>query len=300
MVFLITGSNGLLGQKILKNLVDQNSKVIATSKGKNRNKDSNHYTYESLDITNEKEVSQVLNLHQPDVVFNTAAMTNVDLCEDERVLCDKLNVDAVGFLANLCLEIDAHLIHISTDFIFDGEDGPYSEKDIPNPLSYYGKSKYKSEKLLNNHLCKSSILRTIVLFGVAENLTKSNIVLWVKDQLENLNKINIIDDEFRAPTLAEDLAEACVLVAKKKAFGIFHICGKDLMSIYDMVVVIANFYNFDVRLINRISTKTLNQKAQRPPKTGFILDKAINKLGYNPHSFEECLIIIDEQLKNNN
>jgi len=300
MVFLITGSNGLLGQKILKKLVDQNSKVIATSKGKNRNKDSNHYTYESLDITNEKEVSQVLNLHQPDVVFNTAAMTNVDLCEDERVLCDKLNVDAVGFLANLCLEIDAHLIHISTDFIFDGEDGPYSEKDIPNPLSYYGKSKYKSEKLLNNHLCKSSILRTIVLFGVAENLTKSNIVLWVKDQLENLNKINIIDDEFRAPTLAEDLAEACVLVAKKKAFGIFHICGKDLMSIYDMVVVIANFYNFDVRLINRISTKTLNQKAQRPPKTGFILDKAINKLGYNPHSFEECLIIIDEQLKNNN
>ena len=300
MVFLITGSNGLLGQKILKNLVDQNSKVIATSKGKNRNKDSNHYTYESLDITNEKEVSQVLNLHQPDVVFNTAAMTNVDLCEDERVLCDKLNVDAVGFLANLCLEIDAHLIHISTDFIFDGEDGPYSEKDIPNPLSYYGKSKYKSEKLLSNHLCKSSILRTIVLFGVAENLTKSNIVLWVKDQLENLNKINIIDDEFRAPTLAEDLAEACVLVAKKKAFGIFHICGKDLMSIYDMVVVIANFYNFDVRLINRISTKILNQKAKRPPKTGFILDKAINKLGYNPHSFEECLIIIDEQLKNNN
>ena len=300
MVFLITGSNGLLGQKILKKLVDQNSKVIATSKGKNRNKDSNHYTYESLDITNEKEVSQVLNLHQPDVVFNTAAMTNVDLCEDERVLCDKLNVDAVGFLANLCLEIDAHLIHISTDFIFDGEDGPYSEKDIPNPLSYYGKSKYKSEKLLNNHLCKSSILRTIVLFGVAENLTKSNIVLWVKDQLENLNKINIIDDEFRAPTLAEDLAEACVLVAKKKAFGIFHICGKDLMSIYDMVVVIANFYNFDVRLINRISTKILNQKAKRPPKTGFILDKAINKLGYNPHSFEECLIIIDEQLKNNN
>ena len=90
------------------------------------------------------------------------------------------------------------------------------------------------------------------------------------------------------------------MVAQRKAFGIFHICGKDLMSIYDMVVVIANFYNFDVNLINRISTATLNQQARRPPKTGFILDKAINELGYNPHSFEECLIIIDEQLKNNN
>ena len=300
MIVLVTGSNGLLGQKILENLRTNDYTIIATSKGKNRVKQGNYYTYESLDITQEKEVKRILNLYSPDVVFNTAAMTNVDLCEDERPMCDKLNIHAVGFLANSCLKIDAHLIHISTDFVFDGKDGPYSENDIPNPLSYYGKSKYKSEKLLNNHLCKSSILRTIVLFGIAENLTKSNIVLWAKDQLENSNKINIIDDEFRAPTLAEDLAEACVLVAKKKAFGVFHICGKDLMSIYEMVVVIANFYNFDVNLINRISTKKLNQKAKRPHKTGFILDKAINKLGYNPYSFEECLIIIDEQLKNNN
>ena len=300
MIVLITGSNGLLGQKILENLRKNDYTIIATSKDENRVKQDNFYTYESLDITQEKEVNRVLNLYSPDVVFNTAAMTNVDLCETERAICDKLNVDAVGFLANSCLKIDAHLIHISTDFIFDGNDGPYSENDIANPLSYYGKSKYKSEKLLNTHLCKSSILRTIVLFGIAENLTKNNIVLWAKDQLENSNKINIIDDEFRAPTLAEDLAEACVLVAQKKAFGVFHICGKDLMSIYEMVVAIANFYNFDVNLINRISATKLNQKAKRPPKTGFILDKAINKLGYNPHSFKECLIIIEEQLNNNN
>jgi len=300
MIVLVTGSNGLLGQKILENLRKNDYTIIATSKGENRVKQDNYYTYESLDITQEEEVNRILNLYSPDVVFNTAAMTNVDLCENERAICDKLNVDAVGLLANSCLKIDAHLIHISTDFVFDGKDGPYSENDIPNPLSYYGKSKYKSEKLLNTHLCKSSILRTIVLFGIAENLTKNNIVLWAKDQLENSNKINIIDDEFRAPTLAEDLAEACVLVAQKKAFGVFHICGKDLMSIYEMVVAIANFYNFDVNLINRISAAKLNQKAKRPLKTGFILDKAINKLGYNPHSFKECLIIIEEQLNNNN
>ena len=153
MVFLITGSNGLLGQKILKKLANQDSKVIATSKGKNRNKHSNHYTYESLDITNEGEVSRVLNLYKPDVVFNTAAMTNVDLCEEQRDFCDALNVHAVNYLANSCLNIDAHLIHISTDFIFDGKDGPYSEEDIPNPISYYGESKLKSEKLLYNHNC---------------------------------------------------------------------------------------------------------------------------------------------------
>ena len=297
MVFLITGSNGLLGQKILKKLADQNSKVIATSKGKNRNKDSNHYTYESLDITNEKEVSQVLNLHQPDVVFNTAAMTNVDLCEDERVLCDKLNVDAVGFLANLCLEIDAHLIHISTDFIFDGEDGPYSEEDKPNPLSYYGLSKLKSEKLLQSHSVKWTVLRTIIVFGVGENLSKGNIVLWAKGALEKGDPLNIIDDQFRAPTLAEDLADICILAAKRKAFGIFNASGKDIMSIYEIVERIAKHYGNSTENLNKISTETLKQKAGRPPKTGFILDKSRNELGYNPHSFEECLSIIDQQLK---
>ena len=149
MIVLITGSNGLLGQKILENLRKNDYTIIATSKGRNRVKQDNFYTYESLDITQEKEVNRVLNLYSPNVVFNTAAMTNVDLCETERAICDKLNVDAVGFLANSCLKIDAHLIHISTDFIFDGNDGPYSENDIANPISYYGKYKYKSEREKN-------------------------------------------------------------------------------------------------------------------------------------------------------
>jgi len=296
MIYLITGSNGLLGQKILKKLTDDNSHVIATSKGANRNIKNDFYIYESLDITDEKKVIKVLTYYKPDIVFNTAAMTNVDLCEEKKDLCDNLNIHAVNYLADSCLNIDAHLIHISTDFIFDGKDGPYSEDDLPNPLSYYGESKYKSEKLLITHNCKSSILRTIVLFGVADNLTKSNIVLWAKEQLETNNEINIIDDEYRAPTLAEDLAEACISVAKNNAFGIFHVSGKDLMSIYDLVINIANFFKFDVTLVNRINSKALNQKAKRPRKTGFILDKAKNILNYNPHTFIECLEIIDKQL----
>jgi len=296
MIYLITGSNGLLGQKILKKLTDDNSHVIATSKGANRNIKNDFYIYESLDITDEKKVIKVLTYYKPDIVFNTAAMTNVDLCEEKKDLCDNLNIHAVNYLADSCLNIDAHLIHISTDFIFDGKDDPYSEDDLPNPLSYYGESKYKSEKLLITHNCKSSILRTIVLFGVADNLTKSNIVLWAKEQLETNNEINIIDDEYRAPTLAEDLAEACISVAKNNAFGIFHVSGKDLMSIYDLVINIANFFKFDVTLVNRINSKALNQKAKRPRKTGFILDKAKNILNYNPHTFIECLEIIDKQL----
>ena len=298
MKVLITGSNGLLGQKLLHKLrVDEGVNLVATSKGENRVSEKNGYTYFDLDITNKNAVTQLIASEKPQVVFNTAAMTNVDLCEEKKEACDSLNVNAVQYLSVACQQIDAHLIHISTDFIFDGEDGPYKEEDKPNPLSYYGLSKLKSENIVKESDCNWTILRTIIVFGVGENLSKSNIVLWAKGALEKDEPLNIIDDQFRAPTLAEDLADACILAAKKKAYGIFNASGKDIMSIYEIVERIAKHYRNTTKNLNKISTATLNQKAGRPPKTGFILDKAINELGYNPHSFEECLTIIDEQLK---
>ena len=298
MKVLITGSNGLLGQKLLHKLrVDEGVNLVATSKGENRVSEKNGYTYFDLDITNKNAVTQLIASEKPQVVFNTAAMTNVDLCEEKKEACDSLNVNAVQYLSVACQQIEAHLIHISTDFIFDGEDGPYKEEDKPNPLSYYGLSKLKSENIVKESDCNWTILRTIIVFGVGENLSKSNIVLWAKGALEKDEPLNIIDDQFRAPTLAEDLADACILAAKKNAYGIFNASGKDIMSIYEIVERIAKHYRNTTKNLNKISTATLNQKAGRPPKTGFILDKAINELGYNPHSFEECLTIIDEQLK---
>jgi len=298
MKILITGSNGLLGQKLLYKLrQDSSVHLIATSKGENRVSEKEGYTYFDLDITDNDAVAQLIISEKPQVVVNTAAMTNVDLCEDEKQACDSLNVDAVRYLADACEKNDAHLIQISTDFVFDGEDGPYKEEDKPNPLSYYGLSKLKSEQLLQAHSVKWTILRTIIVFGIGENLSKGNIVLWAKGALAKGDPLNIIDDQFRAPTLAEDLADICILAAKKKALGIFNASGKDIMSIYEIVERIAKHYGNSTENLNKISTATLKQKAGRPPKTGFILDKSINELGYNPHSFEECLTIIDEQLK---
>jgi len=298
MKILITGSNGLLGQKLLHKLrVDNSVELIVTSRGENRVSEQSNYKYIDLDITDETAVAQIITEQNPNVVINTAAMTNVDLCEEEKSECDDLNVNAVQYLADACEKIEAHLIHISTDFIFDGENGPYKEEDEPNPLSYYGLSKLKSEQLLQDRTLKWTILRTIIVFGVGENLSKGNIVLWAKGALEKGDPLNIIDDQFRAPTLAEDLADACILAATKKAFGVFNASGKDIMSIYEIVERIAKHYGNTTENLNRISTATLNQTAGRPPRTGFILDKSRKVLGYNPHSFEECLAIIDEQLK---
>ena len=292
---LITGSNGLLGQKLILFLRD-NHELLATSIGACRMNNQSGFAYQNLDITNEQSVRKIVLDFQPDCIINTAAMTNVDACEDNQEACDKINVYAVQYLADACTEVGAHLVHISTDFIFDGEDGPYKEEDQANPLSYYGLSKWKSEQILQKHSCDWAVLRTIIVYGTADNLSRGNIVLWGRRALQKGDSLNIIDDQFRSPTLAEDLAQACVLAVEKRAKGVYHASGKDIMSILEMLERMADFYGCDKSIINRISTSTLNQKAKRPPKTGFILDKSINELAYQPHSFEEGLAIVEQQI----
>lgn len=301
MKILITGSNGLLGQKLVKLLANKEGiNLLATSTGENRIKAITGFDYISLDITNKLQVEQVFNQFKPNVVINTAAMTNVDACEDKKEECWNLNVNAVKNLIEASEKHQTHLIHLSTDFIFDGKDGPYKEEDKPNPLSYYGESKYEAEKLVQQANTKWSIVRTIIVYGVVEDMSRSNIVLWAKQALEKGNPLTIVNDQFRMPTLAEDLAYACWLIAEKSATGIYHICGKDFMSILELVNRVADFYGYDKSIISPIASASLNQAAKRPPKTGFVLDKSYKELGYSPCSFEEGLGIVTEQLKAQN
>ncbi len=301
MKILITGSNGLLGQKLVKLLAEKdNVELLATSKGENRINNKEGYKYQSLDITNKEEVFDVVEKFEPNTVINTAAMTNVDACESDKELCWDLNVNAVKYLIEAAQHSNTHLIHLSTDFVFDGEKGPYKEEDEPNPLSYYGKSKYEAENLLQQSNIKWSIARTVIVYGIGENMSRSNIVLWAKEALEKGNPLTIVDDQFRSPTLAEDLAMGCWLIAEKEAEGIFHLSGKDTMSIIDLVYRVADFYHLDKSIVTAIKSSSLNQAAKRPPKTGFILNKAIKELDYSPCSFEQGLAILTQQLGSTN
>lgn len=297
---LLTGSNGLLGQKLVHQLKNNTKfNLIATSKGENRISDEKGYTYLSLDITNAEQISEIFDEFQPDIVVNTAAMTNVDACENNKKQCWDLNVNAVSYLITESEKINAHLIHLSTDFIFDGENGPYTEDDDPNPLSYYGESKYQAELLIkNSKLKKWAIARTIIVYGIVEDMSRSNVVLWAKSALEKGDPINVVDDQFRAPTLAEDLARGCVLIAEKEAFGVYNVSGKNIMSILELVNQVADFYQLDKSKISPIKSETLNQAAKRPPVTGFDLSKSKLILGYTPLSFKEGLQELDKQLQN--
>lgn len=298
MKILITGSNGLLGQKLIYLLRGREDiSLIATSKGENRTHEKAGYRYHDMDITDDQHVFTLMDQIKPDCIINTAAMTNVDACENNRELCKRLNVDAVETMATWSEKNKAHLIQLSTDFVFDGNNGPYKEDDIPNPLSYYAWSKLESEKLLAKHHLDWAVVRTIIIYGVVDDAQRSNVVLWTKQSLEQKKTIQVISDQYRSPTLAEDLAAACEAIALKRATGIFHICGKECMSILEIVYLVADFFNLDKSYIRPVTTQELNQAAKRPLRTGFILDKAIHDLGYHPHSFPEGLAIIKKQLE---
>lgn len=294
---LITGSNGLLGQKLIDLYLKNNDvKLIATARGINRYPTDDGYEYAIMDITSFEQVQEVIKKHKPHCIINTAAMTNVDQCEEDMVGAENLNINAVSHLIDAANQVDAHFIQLSTDFIFDGKAGPYKEDDEPNPLSFYGKTKLEAEKIIRTKSNKWSIIRTILVYGIVHDMSRSNIVLWAKNALEKGQPLKIVDDQFRSPTLAEDLAIGCQLVEQKEAEGIYNISGKDQMSIVSLVERVADYFQLDKTSIERVSSSTLNQPAKRPPITGFNLERSIKELGYNPHSFEEGIELLMRQL----
>lgn len=300
---LVTGSNGLLGQKIIYRLLEKkNCEIIAAARGANRLTEQRGYIYHDLDITSESKVHEVIDYYKPDVVIHPAAMTNVDACENHKEDCWKSNVLAVKYFTEALKKhksqnYDPHFIHLSTDFVFDGENGPYKETDTPNPQSYYAESKLESEKITQASGLKHAIVRTIIIYGVTDGNQRSNIVLWVKNSLTNGQKINVITDQFRSPTLAEDLAHGCITIAERGATGIYHLSGPETFSIWQLAEMIADFWGLNKALMNPVTSAELNQPAKRPPVTGFILDKARKDLDYNPKPFLEGLKVVDEQLK---
>ena len=293
---LVTGANGLLGQKLTA-LLDREPGVslIATARGTQRSP-LVRGVFRALDVTRQDEVNSLISEAQPDIVIHTAAMTQVDQCETDREACWLSNVSAVKFIAYACEAQSAHLVQLSTDFVFDGTHGPLDEKAVPHPISYYGESKLAAELLVQKIITPWTIIRTVLVYGTTKDQGRSNIVLWVKKSLEEGKPIRVVNDQWRTPTLAEDLATGCWLAASKKVTGIFHISGAEMMTPYDIALRTADYFKLDKSLIKETNSNEFKQPAARPPKTGFIIDKARKELGYTPHSFSEGLSILASQL----
>jgi len=296
---LVTGSNGLLGQKIVYALRDNPSvKCIACSRGPNRIVNKTGYHYVSVDLTDKEAVMTMMEEHAPDAIIHTAAMTNVDACEGRQEEAWIHNVVAVEQLVEACEKSNSHLVHLSTDFVFNGKKGPYIETDEVDPLSHYAYTKVEAEKrIMASKKLSWSILRTIIIYGVVDDNSRSNLVLWVFNALRNQKTITVINDQFRSPTLAEDLANACIAAALKRSHGIYHVSGREVMNIIDIAYIVADYFQLDASFIKPVSSEELNQPAMRPPVTGFIIDKAVRDLDFQPLSFLDGLSAVKNQLK---
>lgn len=265
----ITGGSGLLGSRFSK-FTDEYE--VTTTYNKNPKEHS-----VKLDITDEKDVLNKIKSLSPDLVVHSAALTNVDYCEDHKEEAYKINAQGTLNMVKACEKIDSKLIYVSTDFVFDGTEGSYKETDKTNPISYYGLSKLKGEEFVQESDIKSAIVRVSVLYGWHENF---NYVMWVIDELKKGNNINIVTDEYNSPTYAENAAEAILKIFSKNKEGIYHIAGDERINRFDFAKNIARVFELDETLINPIKSEDLIRKARRPLDSSLSVEKAKNDLNF--------------------
>ncbi len=291
MKILVTGANGLLGQTLIRQLLEKKHEVLATGKGPSRLIIAAlpNYSYKELDLTDGPIVQQFILDAKPEIIVHAAAMTQVDQCELDKPGCYNINVTATRFIIDAAKLINARIVYVSTDFVFDGQNGPYSETDEPMPVNYYGSTKLVAEKAVMESGLSWAIARTILVYGNSDPAGRLNIVGWIKQNLETATPINMVTDQLRTPTFVYDLAKGIVLIIEKNATGIFHLSGEQSMTPYEVAVEIARFFGYDTSLIKPSTSVDINQPAIRPPRTGFNISKAKKELGFQPSSFLDGL-----------
>jgi len=292
---LLTGANGLLGQKTTEIFARESEHELFLSDIQQKAEEPRKYKYFPLDITNKEAVKETTKRLKPDIIINAAAYTNVDGCETDRALSWKINVDAVKNLIIASRTSSAKIIHISSDYIFDGKTGNYDENSTPNPKSFYGREKLASENALIASGVDYCIIRTMIIYGNGTNV-KLNFALWLIDQLSNDKPVTIVDDQYGQPTMVDDLGLALLRIVERNRSGIYNVCGSEYINRYEFARKLADIFELDSKLIIPIKTKELNQSAERPMNSSFILLKAQTELGIKPLNVDEGLYMLKHQL----
>ncbi len=288
---LIAGARGLLGQKTVEVFTRESEYELLPCE-----LSAGEEGMIELDITDRQKVLDTVGDLRPSVIVNTAAFTDVDRAEVEKETAYKVNASAVGYLAEAAHLFNAKLVHISTDYVFNGKKGNYAEDSLPEPLGYYGKTKLAGENLAKSQLSNLAILRTQVLYGYGRGV-KRNFVLWILDMLSGGKQFAVVKDQIGNPTMADELAFAILKVVKKNTVGLYHVSGFETMSRYDFARQIAEVFGFDPAAVSSTTTDKLEQRARRPMNSSFICLKAQTDLGINMPSVRDSLSRMRQQMK---
>ena len=247
-------------------------------------------THSTINIRERNTLKETVMKLQPEVIINLAAMTNVDKCETDKQTCSDVNVTLVENLVRIARIVDAHMVHLSTDYVFDGQKGPYAETAVPHPVSYYGKTKLASENVCIVGSMHAAVVRTNVVYG--PYVERPDFVKWILDALESQTPVRVVNDQYSNPTYVDDISEAILRIIQKKRTGIYHVGGADYCSRYEFALRIAEFFRADASNIKPVSTAELQQPAKRPLRGGLISLKAETDLGMKMRGIESGLSTI--------
>lgn len=293
---IVTGVAGLLGQHLVRRLlapkqrISPDRRILAIDIAENPFDEFDGLEYLRADLTEYESVESRLRSFQADYILNCASYNNVDSAEDEKERTHRINTLLVRDLVTLG---EGRIIQFSSDYVFNGVDGPYFEDDSPDPICHYGRTKLEAEKILRGSESNHLIIRSNVLYGTAKNI-RTNFVTWLVDCLRAGREVRIAVDQYCNPTYAGNLAEAAIEAAENKISGILHVAGRDYLARYDMALGIASFFNLDTDLIRPVNSIDLDQKAKRPLKAGLRIDRALKLLKTRPLGLEQGLRLMGE------
>ncbi len=288
MKVLITGVNGFIGQHWVRALHSIGATVVATGRGVERFPSLLRSRYYDLDITDAGAVRSVLAAERPTAILHAAAISKPDVCAADPDLADRINVQATENLLAVAGHLNCYVCFISTDFVFDGHKGMYVETDDPGPVNHYGVTKLMAEQFVQGYPGKWSIVRTVTVYGQPVE-GRPNILSTVVDKLQRGEAYTVFDDQVRTPTYAGDLAWGVARLIQGSHPGIFHLSGEEVLTPYAMAIRTAEYLGLNPSLLTRVTAETFQQPAQRPLRTGFVVEKAKKTIGYAPCSFEEGL-----------
>ncbi|MDQ3001354.1 MAG: NAD(P)-dependent oxidoreductase [Fibrobacterota bacterium] len=289
MKALIIGCNGLLGQNLLRTRPSGEWELLGSGLEPEAGLPQLLSGYRSVDISKRDDLEVAIKAFAPDWIFNAAAITDVDLCERQPALAGLINRDTVGWMAASGIPV----VHLSSDYVFDGEAGPYLEDAPTGPLSVYGSTKLESEALVLSKSDRSVVARTMTLWGRGKG-AKTSFVDFVSNSLREGKTIRIVTDQFGNPTLAEDLALSLWKLVTGGHGGVYHVVGSEWNSRFQWAEAIADHYGLDKSLIEPCLTSDLKQAARRPLKSGLRTDKLRAATGFTPRDVAGQIRRMDE------
>ena len=288
MKLLIIGASGVLGSRLFNDAISKKWGTLGT-----------YCSHECgglfyLNVRDMNSMEKAFNFFRPEIVVMAGGITDVDLCALKPKLADDVNIKGTSNLVKKIKEYDSKLVYVSTDYIFDGENGPYAETDKPNPINKYGETKLEAENIIRSKLKNYLIVRTAQLCGIDH--AEKNFVLKIIHNMKSGKKVYAADDLYSTPTYAGFLSEIVIKLIEKKANGIYHGAGAEFLNRYDYVNKIADVFELDKALIQRVKLKDLKLKAKRPKKGGLKIDKACKALKVAPKNCEYYLKLLKEEL----